>query len=128
VAFPAALRAAWRDPLTKERHFTTPLALVAKRPNAPTSGSGGDLAAKKPRFEPKGGNGKGAGKAKVLPGCASHNREGTPICYRFNTVGEKCKQKKCKFAHQCGICFSEKHAMFQCTVSTRQPPDTGGAA
>ena len=37
VAFPAALRAAWRDPLTKERHFTTPLALVAKRPNAPTS-------------------------------------------------------------------------------------------
>eukprot|EP00435_Cladocopium_sp_Y103_P074484 s15_g49.t1 len=98
--FPAALRAAWRDPLTKERYFTTPLALVAKRPSAPPAGSREDPSTKKQRFEPKGGKGKGQGKGKQMPGCATHNKAGVPICYRFNTVGEKCKQKKCKFAHQ----------------------------
>jgi len=83
---------------------------------------------RKQRFEAKGGKDKGRGKGKQMQGCASHNREGTPICYRFNTAGEKCKQKNCKFAHQCGICFSDKHAMYQCTANKRQPPDTGGAA
>ena len=128
VAFPAALKLAWKDPTTKERHFTTPLALVAKRPSGVPPASYGDAAAaKKQRFEQKGPT-KGKGKGKQLPGCASHNKEGTPICYRFNTAGEKCKQKKCKFAHQCGICFSDKHAMFQCSAGKRQPPDTGGGS
>ena len=113
VAFPVALRAAWRDPLTKERHFTTPLALVAKRPS--NTGGQPDGHTKKQKFNAKGTRDKGKGKGKQLQGCASHTKEGTPICYRFNTVGEKTKQKKCKFAHQCGICFSNKHAMFQCT-------------
>ena len=81
---------------------------------------------KKPRFDTKGKD-KGRGKGRPqLQGCASHDRDGTPICYRYNTAGEKCKQKKCKFAHKCGICFSDKHAMFQCTANRRQPPDTAG--
>lgn len=125
VPFPVALRAAWRDPLTKERYFTTPLALVAKRPSNAASQP---ESTKKQRFDSKGTKEKGKGKGKQLQGCASHTKDGTPICYRFNTVGEKCKQKKCKFAHQCGICFSDKHPMYQCTASRRQPPDTGGAA
>ena len=112
VPLPKALREAWRDPTTKERYFTTPLALQVKRP-APQ------------KVEPKGGKDKGKGKPK-LPGCASQTADGTPVCYRFNTPGERCKQRKCKFAHVCGICFSDKHAMFQCTASKRQPPDTAG--
>ena len=128
MPYPTALRAAWRDSTVKERHFTTPLALVAKRPSAPQAAlSAGPAAPKKPRFDGKGG-GKAPAKGRQLAGCHSHNKEGTPICYRFNTVGEKCKQKKCKFAHQCGICFSDKHAMYQCTAASRQPPDTGGAS
>lgn len=129
VAFPAALKLAWKDPTTKERHFTTPLALVAKRPSGSQQAQQWDAAAsKKQKFEAKGTREKGKGKGKQLAGCASHNKEGTPICYRFNTAGEKCKPKKCKFAHQCGICFSDKHAMFQCSARKRQPPDTGGNA
>jgi len=129
VAFPVALKMAWRDPTTKERHFTTPLALVAKRPGGPQQAQQWEATApKKQKFEAKGTREKGKGKGKQLAGCASHNKEGTPICYRFNTAGEKCKPKKCKFAHQCGICFSDKHAMFQCSAGKRQPPDTGGNA
>ena len=81
---------------------------------------------KKPKQEAKGGKDKGKGKSSRLPGCAAQTPDGSPVCYRFNTPGEKCKQKKCKFRHCCGICFSEKHAMFQCAASKRQPPDTAG--
>lgn len=125
--FPRALKMGWKDPTTKERHFTTPLALSAKRPaqavgqwaqEGPTS--------KKGKMDTKGSKGKSKGGGKQLHGCASHNKEGVPICYRYNTAGEKCKMKKCKFSHQCGICLSDKHPMFQCNASKRQPPDTGG--
>ena len=127
ATIPAALRLAWRDPTTKERHFTTPLALVAKRPAAQSSSwNQGGPPKKQQKVEQKGGKDKGKGKSRP-PGCASQTPEGVPVCYRYNTPNEKCKQKKCKFAHVCGVCFSDKHAMFQCTNSRRQPPDTSGA-
>ena len=126
-SFPKALRMAWRDATTKERYFTTPLALYAKRPAPAASPPSYDAAAGKRPKGDKGTKGKGKGGGKQLPGCATHNKEGTPICFRFNTAGEKCKQRKCKFSHQCGICFSDKHPMYQCSASKRQPPDTGGA-
>ena len=65
TAFPRALRLAWRDPTTKDRHFTTPLALFAKRPSGvqpPGQGEYGE--AKEQRFEAKGGKDKGRGKGK----------------------------------------------------------------
>jgi hypothetical protein len=58
-------RLAWRDPTTKDRHFTTPLALFAKRPSGvqpPGQGEYGE--AKEQRFEAKGGKDKGRGKGK----------------------------------------------------------------
>ena len=123
---PTALKAAWRDPTTKERHFTTPLALCAKR-SAPAPPVGPkEPPAKRAKGDAAGGKSKGKGKGKTLPGCLSHNKEGTPICYRYNTPGEKCKASKCKFAHQCGVCLSPAHPMFQCGGSKRQPPDTAG--
>lgn len=119
-----ALKQAWTDATVKERYFTTPLALLAKRP-APTPPAAKDPPLKRPKGDQKGGRQKGAGKGR-LPGCATHNNEGKPICFRFNTPNEKCKEKKCKFSHQCGICFASSHAMYQCTASKRQPPDTAG--
>jgi hypothetical protein len=126
TAYPAALKLAWKDATVKERHFTTPLALYAKRP-APASSGATELTTKKLKGEQKGGKAKSKGKGKQMAGCASHNAEGKPICYRFNTPGEKGKEKKCKFAHQCGVCFSPAHPMYQCGGSKRQPPDTAGA-
>ena len=126
VTFPVALKQAWRDPTTKERHFTTPLSLVSKRASSSVQGTGGarpegaPTKKLKPDAKPK----KGGGKGKQMVGCASHNAEGQPICYRYNTAGERCKVKRCKFAHQCGICFSDKHPLYQCTAGKRQPPDT----
>ena len=130
TAYPVALKQAWRDPTTKERHFTTPLPLVSKRPSggqvpAASSKSTGSPA-KKQRAEEK-GKPKGAGKGKQMAGCASHNADGVPICYRFNTPGERCKVKRCKFAHQCGICFSDKRPLYQCNSQKKQPPDTTGS-
>ena len=121
--FPAALREAWRDPTVKERNFVTPLALHAKRP-APNPPSGDYVKYQK-------GKGKeGKGKTKKgnpgLKGCASHTPNGEPVCFRFNTPDEKCKEKKCKFKHLCGICFG-KHPLYMCDSQKRQP-DTQGAS
>ena len=122
-SFCVALKMAWRDPTTKERHFTTPLALYCKRPAAQQ---------KQPQFPaaaPSKGKGKNkpGGKAKVGQ-CASHTPGGEPICFRFNTKNERCKQAKCRFKHVCGLCFSDKHPMFACNSQVKQdlPKDTQG--
>ena len=127
AVFTTALKAAWKCPTTKERHFTTPLALQAKRPTPPWRAQETQGPAKKPKQEAKGGQ-KGAAKVKALPGCATHTKDGQPVCFRYNTPGEKCKKAKCRYAHVCGICFAESHPMFQCSGGKRQPPDTTGKA
>ena len=121
-----ALKSAWRDATVKERHFTTPLALYAKRPQPPWR----TAPVQPPAKQQKGGKkGRGKGKPSVQGShCASHTPQGDLICYRFNS-GEKCKEKKCKYKHVCGICFSTKHALPECTSKNRQDPprDTQGA-
>ena len=118
--YPTALRESWRDPTIKERHFVTPLALHSKRPHpsVPTH----DVPIKYVKGKGK-GKGKKGGKTQ-LPGCATHTPDGDPVCYRFNTPNEKCKEKKCRFKHLCGICFG-KHPLYQCDHQKRQP-DTQG--
>ena len=122
--FPTALRESWKDPTIKERNFVTPLALHAKRP-APAP----------PPADPykyhkgKGKSGKGKtkkGGVTTMQGCASHTPDGDPVCFRYNTPNEKCKEKKCRFKHLCGICFG-KHPLFQCDSQRRQP-DTQGTS
>ena len=125
-----ALKEAWKDGTVKERHFTTPLALYAKRPMPPWRSQEPQPAPKQIKGAGgKKGQGRGKGKAMAQGGhCASHTPAGEMICYRFNS-GEKCKAKKCKFKHVCGICFSTKHALPDCTAANRQDPprDTKGA-
>ena len=99
--WPTALKMAWRDATVKERNFTTPLALVAKRP-APPWKADMQQPNKQVKTQPK-GKGKGKGKKGGGSGhCASHTPGGDMICYRYNS-GEKCKASKCKYKHVCGI-------------------------
>lgn len=118
----------------KERYFITPLALYAKRPAPP---KWAEPPARSPfqrtTARPPKGKGKAGGRSMAAASgggtCASHTPEGEMVCYRYNAAGEKCKAKKCKFRHVCGICFSDKHPMYQCSTRTRQdvPPDTAGS-
>jgi hypothetical protein len=140
-SFVRALRLAWEDPLTKERNFTTPLALesTAKRPagghspyNPPPKaqkyGSGGDS---KGAGGGKGSGSKGSGGGRQntrrgdrktggksdkgkggATGCASNTPDGKSICYAFNSAG--CKASPCKFMHVCGRCFSVGTSMKDC--------------
>ena len=104
---------------------------MAKRPSAPAwrSDSGPPQKYQKGNQQQQKGKAKGKGKKGPAGGhCASHTPAGDMICYRFNS-GEKCKAAKCKFKHVCGLCFSDKHALPECTGKTRQDPprDTQGA-
>ena len=125
-----SLKIAWKDATIKERNFTTPLALYAKRPPPPWRDNAQQSAFRKTEAKGK-SKGKGkSGKGKQQGGhCATHTPEGDMICFRFNTPGEKCKAKKCKFKHVCGSCFSAKHPMFECNTKSRQDPnlDTQGS-
>ena len=121
-----AFRQAWEDPVTKERHFTTPLCLESSRKRTadfapPTFGTG------PPTKCTQKGDGKGSGKGKrgkgqkkksgssAVQGCASKTPDGRPICCQFNNQSGRCGQVKCKFAHVCGVCFVKEVPMYACT-------------
>ena len=132
-----ALKMAWKDATVKERNFTTPLALYAKRPLPPWR----EQPAQKWPTTDKGGKGKEKGKGKKGKGkkgkgkgssshCATHTPDGELICFRYNTPGEKCKMSKCKYRHVCGICYSDKHPLYECNPKNRKEataPDTDGS-
>eukprot|EP00913_Durusdinium_trenchii_P014440 g13545.t1 len=117
-----ALKMAWKDATIKERNFTTPLALYAKRPTPPWREQ---PQAKWPTVE-KGGKGREKGKSKKgrgkgsNPHCATHTPDGEMICFRYNTPGEKCKSSKCKYKHVCGICYSDRHPLYECNPKNRK--------
>ena len=121
----AAMRSAWKDPVVKERYFTTPLALAsvtgtkrkaeeafdyrdAVNPRGKGKGRGKGAKGK----DPVGGRGRGKGaKGK---GCASRTPDGKSICFKYNNRTEKCMKSKCNFLHVCGKCYRD-HPMYDCT-------------
>ena len=126
--FSDALQEAWKDPVVKERNFTTPLALSALAPGAGLgsgggrrAGSGTDLGAGSSRKDTNGNAGnktkkKGGKKGKGKGGgmdVKSNTPAGKPICFRYNRQGGCSMGNKCKFEHVCGACFG-RHPMFQC--------------
>ena len=124
-SFSDALKFSWNDPTTKERHFTTPLALVVHRrpqPQEARSPRKGDTSSKGPYK----GNLKGGGKGKDKGGKgkrSSKTPDGKAICFRYNNQKEKCRNKKCNFEHCCSICFG-KHPSYSCDGPKH--PDTTG--
>ena len=141
--FSTCLRTAWLDATTKERSFTTPMAIAAstgyksvdvqyghnKRAAQHSSGSMGKFQ-KGNKGAAKGGKGKGKGKGKKgknTTACAQMTPDGQRICYSFNNAQVRCgKQDKCSFLHVCGICF-QKHPMYQCSGNKSKAPETSGA-
>ena len=122
--FKDALKAAWEDPIVKERHFTTPLCLETggrKRPADSHPAEYRQEPAKHPRGGSKGAGkqkrSKGAGKGKGNKGkggCARTTPDGRSICFAFNEASG-CNKKRCKFLHVCGVCFIKDMSMQTCT-------------
>ncbi|CAE7346838.1 DSK1 [Symbiodinium sp. KB8] len=115
-SFGDALSKAYKDATVKERHFTTPLALHAKRPSPTVP----PPPLNPYQRDPKKGKGKqGKGKDKqptkfgTLAGTSNRTPDGKPICYRFNAKGGCKKGAKCHFAHVCLHCFA-KHPATEC--------------
>jgi hypothetical protein len=125
MAFRDALRVAWDDSVTKERYFSTPLAMdmVTRRaPQQPSQPSQpGEPFSKKARK----GKGKGKGKPeaaapatggktkKFKGGCARNTPEGKPVCFNFNS-DKGCKESTCRFLHACGKCFTMGVSLVSC--------------
>ena len=140
-----ALPAAWKCPITKERYFTTPLALASvlgaststKRlsddgstggTGETKSGRGGGRGRGRGKGEGKGRGGKGragkggkGGKGGKAGGCAAKTPDGRSICFNFNNPDSRCGSSRCNFLHVCGLCFSTTHALFQCTGNAGRP-------
>ena len=114
IRFGEALEKAWKCPVTKERHFITPLALYSK-PSYPNQDGDWDP---KGKSKGKGKNDKGKGKGKGT------GPKGEKICFRFNQG--KCSYKKCKFEHLCNKCFQKGHNALKCKGKDGGP-DTQGS-
>ena len=128
-----ALKQAWEDPVTKERHFTTPLCLEstrkrpaeayaegrrhepAQRQTQKGGSKGSDKGAGKARQNKTRRNNKGGGKgsSKTRGACASKTKDGQDVCYRFNSE-QGCDSPKCRFVHVCGVCFAKGVPMHSC--------------
>ena len=146
IAAPDALTLAWKDPVIKERHFTTPTALAAvtKKPfdsygqAAKASGKGGKSGKWNKQGPPgpyngnKGGKGAGKGKGKFGQGKGKGKGEGKGDgkggrfgeCYPFNNHWERCTRSNCPFNHVCSRCGG-KHPAYRC--SNNSGPETQGA-
>jgi hypothetical protein len=142
--FSTCLKTAWMDPTTKERSFTTPMAIAAstgyksvelqyglnKRAAQSASGSMGKFQKGNKGSVKGGGKGKGKGrgkKGKNTAACAQMTPDGQRICYSYNNAQVRCgKQDKCNFLHVCGLCF-QKHPMYQCQGNKGKAPETSGA-
>ena len=141
--FAECLEKAWKDGTTKERYFTTPMAMSAAKGTTVEVGYGTPTKEKDQNKANKGGGqGKGRGKGGKVKGwgkkekgkkggaatskCASHTPDGEAVCFGYNNEKVRCgKATKCWFLHVCGMCFG-KHPMYQCP-GNRAKPETQGA-
>jgi hypothetical protein len=137
----AALSDAWKDAVTKDRHFTTPLALMRPERQAPgppkdTPWREDNRGAWKPNLKNewkkkgKGAGKKGSGeKGGKKGGGKNRTPDGQSICFRFNDKkAAKCNEADCRFLHVCNICFAETHPAFQCPGKANAGLDTRGGA
>ena len=116
----ASWEKAWKDPVTKERHFSTPLSLCAKRQPSVGEALSGSTSQPPPKGFGRGKGKKGAGKGKNTKTFRGHaaTKTGEPICFRFNQA-EGCAIPSCKFKHVCSHCFDINHNFIGC--SKRRP-------
>jgi hypothetical protein len=133
--FKAAMETARLDPVTKERYFTTPLAIDSRSSGSRPAGSvgipqiGSDLPSR-PNQEPrrskkaKKGRGKGTdakGKPAKLHRGHANTVDGKPICFKHNSPAG-CTGV-CRFAHICSHCrLDDGHGFETCPKRLRANP------
>ncbi len=151
VKAPDALKQAFRDPVVKERHFTTPVALSAtsKKPfdsyyngkgEGKGKGNGGKNRSKSggkgsgPRMFPYAGKGggKGSGKGGGKPnekGQGKVQEKGGRFgeCYPYNNHWEHCSRRNCPFPHVCSRCGG-RHPAYRCNNNGSGPETQGQGA
>ena len=125
--FKDALKAAWEDPIVKERHFTTPLCLETGGRKRPADNYPDEHRKENAKHQKVGSKGSGKGKSgkgkpgkgktrggKTTGGCARATPDGKNICFAFNDVSG-CNKTGCQFLHACGVCFAKGKTMQTCT-------------
>ena len=129
--FAKCLEEACRDSVCKERFFTTPVAISAlsRPPRATFSGNDNSWTSKKGKPGGKGAKGKRGGKGKESSGKGGKNGaartpDGKTICFAYNNVNGRCKNRACIHKHICSKCFG-KHPIYMCVNNTG--PETTGA-
>jgi len=132
ATFAVALQSAWKDSVTKERHFVTPLALSSILQSPRDRDASRDIFSWKKTVKGGGKKGKASGKGSKGGGKgSSRSPDGKPICFRYNDPNQRCKNKNCRFEHICAFCF-QRHPKFQCSGrgnqahSSNPPKDTQG--
>ena len=141
ISFKDALRQSWKDPVVKERYLTTPVALAASTTSKRSwEGSQSEETGKKSKGAGKGrgrgagkgtkgkGGGKGAGKGKSAAeklNISSRTPDGKPICYGYNDISVRCRQKPCRFEHVCGHCYG-KHPSYACSPGNKAETQGSG--
>lgn len=142
--FTDSLKLAMDDPTTKERHFTTPMAISAVARNKgggavmsysnhvehevffEQKGSPGKGNSKKKGSGRQGGSkGKGGGKAKGSSSKgsgkgANQTPDGRSICFNYNNAEIRCRRPDCRFLHVCTKCF-QRHPAYQCRGQAQAP-------
>ena len=127
-----SLKSAMECAVTKERYFTTPLAVSAATQASTRSRSPAPPATYQNQTKGKGQAGrKGRGKKGGRKGTYhSVTPEGRQICYAFNSASESC-DGTCGRVHACQICFGPHGAHQHAAESKKtqpKPPDTGKGA
>lgn len=141
ISFKDGLKESAKDPVLKERYFTTPVALssTSKRPlafnedgneesnrsrkrSAKAAKAGGGKGKAGGGGKGKGGKGKaGGGKGKAGGG----GKGKSDYCYSYNNSWEKCTRKPCLFKHVCMNCGG-KHPVYQCSNAEAPAGETQG--
>ncbi len=113
--FKDALKQSYKDAVTKERYFTTPIALSSSQ-KRPIAFNNLDEGAAKKKGKAKGGGRGNKGKGKGKRNSGKGGGKGNDYCYAFNNSWERCKNKDCKFKHACMKCGGN-HPVYNCKNS-----------
>ena len=120
-----ALKTSYKDPVVKERFFTTPTALAAttrqpynsfdKNKGKSKGGSKGEGKGRRsttPYMAKGGGKEGGKGKEKGKMGASKGGKE-SKFCFPYNNHWETCTRSNCPFPHRCSRCGG-KHPAYRC--------------
>ena len=128
--FANGLRSAWKDPVVKERYLTTPVALAGVPTKRVVDSEGSSSSSSKRQKGGKGkgrggsrpnkgrGKGKGSKTASERLGISSSTPDGDPICFGYNDINTRCRDRGCRFKHVCGGCFG-RHPVYACRPTNR---------